>query len=253
MLCTLHRGPLGGFTELFLLEDKNIVLRESLSIRLVPLHLLSFATPFFLFYAPCTCCSHLSSNYLQSTELILTFCTAMLSFSVGFLLAISTLTFASPFPSQWSRVQKSDIERSVITRQDPNAPLQPNILFDILPADCVTADRSQSWTADQIRSTVTQFAKHYLPNLSKNGYSLLQPRLDSANAGIDPSIQPMFAFGCDSSKSILWTPMLNNMADATDIVVMNVDETNGNVVFCGVMTKAHDPAQGGYQICNAPK
>lgn len=177
----------------------------------------------------------------------------MLSFFVGFLLTLLTLTSAFPFPSQRSHVQKSDIERPVVSRQETNAPLQPNILFDIPPADCVTSGRTQSWSADQIRSTVTQFAKHYLPKLKGNGYALLQPRLDSANAGIDPTIAAVFAFGCDPSKSVLWTPMLNDMTDATDIALMNVDESNGNVVFCGVMTKAHDPAQGGYQTCNAPK
>lgn len=51
---------------------------------------------------------------------------------------------------------------------------------------------------------------------------------------------------------MLWTPMLNNMADATDIVVMNLDNSANEVVFCGVMTRAHNPETSRYQICNAP-
>ncbi|KAL9026243.1 MAG: hypothetical protein Q9196_005061 [Gyalolechia fulgens] len=126
------------------------------------------------------------------------------------------------------------------------------ILFDVPPAECATSGRFQSWSADQIRTTITQFAQHYIPELHGK-YSLASPQLDSASAGIDPAIPPTFAFGCDATKSKLWTPMLNDMADATDIVVMNLDDLANEVVFCGVMTKAHKPATSSYQICNAPK
>ncbi|KAL8942768.1 MAG: hypothetical protein Q9216_001453 [Gyalolechia sp. 2 TL-2023] len=172
----------------------------------------------------------------------------MLSFSVGFVLSILTLTAASPFPPQPSNGQKYEIERSVYPRQG----VEPTIVFDVPPAQCVIPGRLQEWSAEDIRSTMTVFAKHYIPKLGDSGYSLFEPQLGSANAGIDRAIPPTFAFGCDSGKSMLWTPMQNNMADATDIVVMNLDNVANAVVFCGVMTKSHNPETGKYQICNPP-
>ncbi|KAL8720760.1 MAG: hypothetical protein Q9225_002426 [Loekoesia sp. 1 TL-2023] len=172
--------------------------------------------------------------------------------SITFFVSLLTFTSAFPFPS-FSHYHEIDNQPSVLPRQAATSPVPPppppapavTITGDIPPIVCATPGRTQNWSTDQIKGVMTSLATFVIQNQQDP-----QNTLGSPSAGIDPAIPPTFAVGCDTTKTMFWSPMIEK--DLTDIVVMNVDTGSGTAAFCGVMTNADEaPDQKGrYHICN---